>query len=251
MILSYESNVAKEVGVNAASVLHTIRLWVIANAARNVHIIEGKAWTYFSYPALAKINSSLTEKQVRAAVDKLISFGYVEVGHFSKGNYNRTTWYTTTEKADEAYSCTEKVSDYIGDGVLPKRADHFCPNGQNGSDQMGRTITSTNITKQVHKNKSRTYDHGCDAYKLAVWLAKKIKENLPNKNFEESTLQSWAKDIDLLIRKDGADPDDVAEVITWVQQDGFWKSNILSGKKLRQQYDRIRMMIEDGKSPRK
>lgn len=251
MILSYESNVAKEVGVNAASVLHTIRLWVITNAAHGNHIIEGKAWTYFSYPALAKINGCLNERQVRFAVEKLISCGYIEIGHFSKSTLNRTNWYTTTEKTDEAYRSTERVSDYIDKSVLTKSSDVFRQNCQNASDKNDRTITSTNITKQVHKNKSRTYDHGCDAYKLAVWLAKKIKENLPNKKIEEPTLQSWAKDIDLLIRKDGADPDDVAEVITWVQQDGFWKANILSGKKLRQQYDRIRMMIEDGKSPRK
>ena len=48
----------------------------------------------------------------------------------------------------------------------------------------------------------------------------------------------WAKDFDLMIRRDKIDADDIAEVIDWSQNDNFWRSNILSGKKVREKYQK-------------
>lgn len=61
----------------------------------------------------------------------------------------------------------------------------------------------------------------------------------------------WAKDIDLLIRKDGKEPSVVEEVIRWCQQDGFWRSNILSGQKLREKWDTLTAQMERRKGGEK
>ncbi len=54
----------------------------------------------------------------------------------------------------------------------------------------------------------------------------------------------WAKDFDLMIRRDKIDADDIAEVIDWSQNDNFWRSNILSGKKVREKYQQLRMRMK-------
>ena len=79
---------------------------------------------------------------------------------------------------------------------------------------------------------------------LAKFLEKCITENNPKFPQNESQRQRWAKDIDLMLRIDKIDADDVATVIEWSQNDNFWRSNILSGKKLREKYQQLVMKMK-------
>jgi hypothetical protein len=61
---------------------------------------------------------------------------------------------------------------------------------------------------------------------------------------DERGLQRWAADIERLLRLDRADAADVAGVIRWAHADdarGFWRSNLLSGSKLRKHFDSIKV----------
>jgi hypothetical protein len=64
-----------------------------------------------------------------------------------------------------------------------------------------------------------------------------IKQNNPK--VKNPNLQSWATDIDKLIRLDNRTPDEIEKVIDWCQKDTFWHKNILSAKKLREKYDQL------------
>ena len=79
---------------------------------------------------------------------------------------------------------------------------------------------------------------------LAKHLERCIQIHSPAFPSKEAQRQRWAKDIDLMLRIDKLDPDDVARTIQWCQQDNFWKSNILSGKKLREKYQQLRIKME-------
>lgn len=69
---------AIEVGVNAATVLENIAFWEHRNrvTGRNQH--NDKYWTYGSTRHYSEVFAYLTEKQIRGALDKLISCGYIE-----------------------------------------------------------------------------------------------------------------------------------------------------------------------------
>lgn len=54
-------------------------------------------------------------------------------------------------------------------------------------------------------------------------------------------LESWAKDVDKLLRIDKAPYADVKRVINWAIRDDFWSKNILSANKLRKHYARLDM----------
>ena len=86
----FSVSVAVEVGVNAAVVLENIAFWVRANRKAGRHKHDGKLFDY------------LSEKQVRGALDKLITCGYVETGNFNRSAYDRTRWFTLTEKGERA-----------------------------------------------------------------------------------------------------------------------------------------------------
>ena len=52
------------------------------------------------------------------------------------------------------------------------------------------------------------------------------------------------KGFDLVLRIDKIDADDIAAVIEWSQNDNFWRSNILSGKKVREKYQQLVMKMK-------
>lgn len=98
----FSVSVAVEVGVNAAVVLENIAFWVRANRTAGRHKHDGKHWTYGSTRHFAELFDYLSEKQVRGALDKLITCGYVETGNFNRSAYDRTRWFTLTEKGERA-----------------------------------------------------------------------------------------------------------------------------------------------------
>jgi len=107
------------------------------------------------------------------------------------------------------------------------------------------SITKDNIQKKERKRMSQVCDLS-EALRLADVLFKSILKGTENTRLEkmntakkEKTLNSWALDIEKLIRIDGQEPSLVEEVIAFCSNDDFWGSNILSGFKLRQKWDAL------------
>ena len=74
-------------------------------------------------------------------------------------------------------------------------------------------------------------------YQLAELLFTEILKS--NEGHKKPNLQTWSKEIDLMIRLEKRIPNKIKEVVLWCQRDSFWQSNILSTKKLRAQYDQL------------
>jgi|GEM_PF-6293345 len=88
-----------------------------------------------------------------------------------------------------------------------------------------------------------------EAFRLSGLLADLIQVNNPGntslrKGKREATEKKWAADIDRLIRLDGKLPEEIERVIRWCQSDSFWKSNILSGAKLREKWDHLQVKMQ-------
>ena len=134
---------------------------------------------------------------------------------------------------------------------IPSRKKVPAPHEENFAENNTiNNISSSQIFEQPKindngiKNK-KNFEADSDPYLLAKFLENNITENNPKFPKSESQRQRWAKDFDLMIRRDKIDADDIAEVIEWCQKDNFWRSNILSGKKLREKYQQLRMKIEN------
>lgn len=100
---------------------------------------------------------------------------------------------------------------------------------------------------------SKTKYYSSQALELAEILKRKIIERDPNAHAAKNgAAERWAVDIDKIIRIDKRPYEDIARVISWCQNDSFWCSNILSGKKLRDKFDALygRMNAEAGKGQR-
>jgi len=84
---------------------------------------------------------------------------------------------------------------------------------------------------------------GDPPYELARHLRAAILDRDPTTKVPEETpeaLARWATEADRMIRFDGRDLHEAADLMMWCQQDSFWSANILSMSAFRRQYDRLK-----------
>ena len=91
---SFDVEVAKQVGVNAAILYRNIQFWCAKNKANDMHFHDGYYWTYNSKKAFAELFPYFTERQVEYALNKLIEAGYIKTGNYNKSPFDKTLWYT-------------------------------------------------------------------------------------------------------------------------------------------------------------
>ena len=130
---SFNTEIAKDIGLVPAVMLEHIAFWILKNEANEKNFFDGAYWTYSSVDGFAKIFDYLTAKQIRSALEKLIETGYLVTGNYNKSTYDRTKWYALTAKSRVFYglsNCQKRKMD------LPKKA--------NGSDKKGKPIPDIN-----------------------------------------------------------------------------------------------------------
>jgi len=97
-------------------------------------------------------------------------------------------------------------------------------------------------TKQI---KSR---RNTEALRLAQLLHKLILERKPD--YKSFKLDASIVAIDRMLRLDERVPERVEAVIRWCQADDFWQNNILSGAKLRTQFDQLELKMQQAEEER-
>lgn len=98
--------------------------------------------------------------------------------------------------------------------------------------------------KPIRKKNATVAQYDEIVIELTDLLIAEIKNNNPQAK-HPSNLDSWRNDMRLLIQ-DGYDRDQVEKVIKWCQADEFWKSNILSAKKLREKVGTLVLQMNRG-----
>lgn len=134
---SFDVDVAKEVGVLAATVFNSIGFWVAANRANGRNLEDGTYWTYNTVEAWTELFPYATRKQVYTALRKLIDAGLVKTGCYNKNPYDRTLWYALTEKGEQMF-------DGSGPDDCADREDGNLPNGKIESSGQDNLYTVTN-----------------------------------------------------------------------------------------------------------
>lgn len=84
-----------------------------------------------------------------------------------------------------------------------------------------------------------------DVERLCTFLADRIEGNGSKR---PTITKRWRDAARLLLDRDGRTEDQVRRAIDWCQTDEFWRTNILSMPKLREQYDRLRLAAARAKA---
>ncbi len=109
--------------------------------------------------------------------------------------------------------------------------------------QSNDNQTTTNKNEKNEKTFKKLFVETGIQYRLAELLFKKILSRNPA--HKTPNLQSWAKQVDLMLRVDKREAADIERLILWSQQDHFWQNNILSTSKLREKFDQLSLKAKN------
>ena len=163
---TFDIDIAAQIGVNQAIMLNNIYFWVKKNEANNNNFFEGKHWTYNSVGAFSELFPYWSNKQIRLILTKLINDGYIESGNFNKAKYDKTRWFTLTNKA--------KSLGPSGQKPLPIGAIPFAHMGQPIPDNKPDNKHIYNIYS--HWNTKGIINHRKKNPKMEYAIKKAIKD---------------------------------------------------------------------------
>lgn len=150
-----------------------------------------------------------------------------------------------------------KIITVVGIGQRRGRILKFNKNYDEWCDPPQKKESKPEINKN-DKKKSRKkpkYDENNTYYKMALYFHKLVSEVAKEAGVEhlikKANLQSWADDFRKLVELDGVDKHLAKDVMDWVTQDDFWKTNVLSAKKLREKFGELAIKMKACQSRKK
>lgn len=107
MIHTFDTDIASKYGVNAAIILQNIGYEIKQNETNKINCYDGQYWTFNSLKKYSEIFPYMSKRQIETAFKKLIDEGLVVTGNYNKNAYDRTLWYTLTQKGKSILSDKE------------------------------------------------------------------------------------------------------------------------------------------------
>lgn len=132
----------------------------------------------------------------------------------------------------------------------PEKTQQSIQQSEQQSEQVP-LFNCISIKKNI-KEKKEKYVLDSEEMILAIWMVSVIKHKDPNFEKTPNALQTWAREIDLMIRKDNRPIDEIRSIFEWCQEDSFEYKNVLCPGKLRKRYTQLKLKYEsDSKTLKK
>lgn len=132
------------------------------------------------------------------------------------------------ERKREQYSKKKDENKMVSDVVSPEFQ----------TAEMGGEIQQSKLNESKEKNSNVKHSvESDDVIRLTNQLLSFLKDHDPH--FITPDLESWNKEMSLLITEDGRAPEDIERIIKWALVDEFWRTNILGVKELRKHFPKL------------
>lgn len=142
---SFDVEVAKKVGVNAAIIFNNIEHWYAVNKGNNTNFINGTWWMRMSVAGFKNTYEYMSAKEIRMALDRLFSEGLILITNTNESGYDRTLSYAPSPKGLGVLSICP-----TGQMDLPDTANGIAPQGKSKLPK-GQMIIGEDINKDINK----------------------------------------------------------------------------------------------------
>ncbi|RPJ97261.1 hypothetical protein CW357_00930 [Rummeliibacillus sp. TYF005] len=226
--LAYEFNR----GAIKGDIVSSITLWRWLGTLEKMHMVNIKKTT--KYSVVTVINWSMYQLNEQQMNNR---FGDKPV---NKNENNKKSEQQITH--ENAFVSTVQ-------GECVKKSEQQMNNKRTTNEQQMNTNNNVNnVNNNISRKRSRFYEEDSDEMKLANFFISKIREN--DQKFKDPNKQTWCDDFRKLIELDKRDKHEISKLIKWVQQDDFWKSNVLSPSKLRKRYSELLIKMQNEQKKR-
>ena len=196
-------------------------------------------------PTIAR-EAGVTDRTVRRSLQRLVGAGLLQIeARRDRHGLKMANRYKVLPHIPQTQGDT---NDSTTGQKPPARTGHKRPSGPDTNDRTDLTQTpgeqylieqnSLNKTSSCRKLRFDEADHATAAWMFGLIQAMNPGHKKPN-------LDQWANDVRLMREQDKRTDADIRATFTWANQDGFWRTNILSPAKLRKQFDQLTLKREE------
>ncbi|AUR98121.1 hypothetical protein NVP1247A_47 [Vibrio phage 1.247.A._10N.261.54.E12] len=228
---------AIEHGIEKAVLLYNLRYWISKNIANNKHAHDGFVWTYNSQEAFSRLFPYMSPQKIGRILRSMEEDGLISSANYNRAGYDRTKWYTIPSMFIVQNQTMDGLD--LNDGSL--NSEQPIPNNYQ--------LTSSSKESFVQaKPKRSKFKFESEDLRFSQEMFKRIEVVAPNA--KKPNFESWANTIRLMRESDKRDHKTMWAVFDWANKDSFWCSNVLSPDKLRKQFDKLQVKVNETNQPR-
>lgn len=172
---TYNHDLAKEYGINTAVILGFFNFYTNINKSKQVNSREDETWVYHSADSISKALEIYTARQIRYAIKKAHDHQLIKKANYNKTKYDRTTWYSLTDKAIQYFN---NVTNINSDISILQKCQMEVTKVSNGDDEIVTPIQV--IEKDIEKVCGET------SVSTAISLSKQQTQKAKSKDSEEA-----------------------------------------------------------------
>ena len=205
----FNVELAKEYGILEAVLLNNLQFWIEKNRANGTNFHDGHYWTYNSAKAFSELFPYASQKQIRKALQNLIAEGIIQTGNYNKNPYDRTLWYSFTEKGDSIFQMgkidvpkRENGNDLEGQPIPDNKTDNKTDNKLKESKKEESNNTQIEHVEKTtcrKKKKTMSYDEQIAEYTQNEDLQNALKAFLQMRSFIKKPMTEYA--LKLMLKK--------------------------------------------------
>ena len=198
---SFDIKMAQIYGLEESILIDNLLFWIAKNKANSKHFYNGKYWTYNSTKAFSELFPYWNEKKISRIIASLVEQNVIEKGCFNQNSYDRTTWFSFTEKwiidnpdmSDSISQICQMEQTEIGNGNSKNGKSSIRTDSKPNKKQIKETLEiyleknkeelaqtfKDYPTAKEHAHKWLKYKFKSDGYKETGWakiMVKRIKE---------------------------------------------------------------------------
>lgn len=148
---SFNVDIARECGIEEAIFIHNMYFWIKKNAANNVHLYDGRRWTYNSVKAYAELFPYMNENKIYRIIKSLANNDIIIKGNYNENKYVQTSWYAFTDKGLEMLKQCGYDILKLSESSLLNQEVHFAKT-QNVFCKNTKCITDNNTDSKTYDN---------------------------------------------------------------------------------------------------
>lgn len=162
---SFDTIIAEKYGLEESILIDNLLFWITKNKANSKHFYNGKYWTYNSAKAFSELFPYWNEKKISRIIASLVEQNVIEKGCFNQNAYDRTSWFSFTEKW---IIDNPNMSDSISQICQMEKTKTV-----NGKDENGKsTITDNKPNDKQEENQILSFEEFWDLYPNKVGKVK-------------------------------------------------------------------------------
>lgn len=165
----FDIDIAKEYGLEVAIFIKNIAFWVKHNKCNDYNFHNERYWTYNTQNALTELFPYWNRDQIKRIIKKSYDLNLLEKGNFNQKNYDRTTWFSLTDKGHKLFNISLGRNRPTEDTKMPN------PLGENA--QPIPDINTDNKQQIKIKDKAQPKKQVAVEIDLPDWLDKQTWED--------------------------------------------------------------------------